>query len=147
MLFVGAFERQLDDKGRLSLPAQFRAHLGDRCYLVKGRSKCIDVIPVEQFEQVLLGVRDAVARGEVPLNQQRALSWSAKLVKVDGQGRVLVDDSLCTYAEIGREQQVMVAGNIDRLEIWSTARFQRVEESADDDLDDAVFASSQGAAR
>jgi MraZ protein len=135
VLFVGAFERQLDDKGRLSLPASFRTHLGDSCYLVKGRGKCIDIIPVESFERVLLAVAEAVERGDATLDRQRALAWSAKRVNVDKQGRVLVDDSLCDYAGIAREQQVMVAGNVTRLEIWAPDRFRRVEESGDDDLD------------
>ena len=43
-MFVGAHDRQLDDKGRVALPATYRAHLGERCYLVKGTDKCVEVI-------------------------------------------------------------------------------------------------------
>ena len=46
-MFVGAHERQLDDKGRVALPATYRAHLGEHCYLVKGTDMCVDVIPSE----------------------------------------------------------------------------------------------------
>ena len=44
-LFVGTHERQLDDKGRLALPASFRTHLGDRCYLLPGQNNCLRVVP------------------------------------------------------------------------------------------------------
>ena len=50
-MFVGAHERQLDDKGRVALPATYRTHLGEHCYLVKGTDKCVEVIPSEAFEQ------------------------------------------------------------------------------------------------
>ena len=56
------------------------------------------------------------------------------MVNVDRQGRVLVEDSLREYAEIDPGQQVMVAGNIDRLEIWSPERFARVESSGTSDM-------------
>jgi len=134
VLFVGAFERQIDDKGRLALPASFRGHLGDHCYLVKGLDKCIDVLPVDTFERVALDLRESVVHGDTSRNRQRALAWSAKLVNVDRQGRVLLEDKLRAYAEIGPDQQVMVAGNIDRLEIWAPDRFARVESSGTDDM-------------
>ena len=44
-MFVGAHERQLDDKGRVALPATYRAHLGEHCYLVKGTDKCVEENP------------------------------------------------------------------------------------------------------
>src|ERR671929_1511500 len=74
VMFVGAHERQLDEKGRVALPATYRAHLGETCYLVKGTDKCIDVIPSEQFEQFGRELIAKVERGELTLNRQRALA-------------------------------------------------------------------------
>ena len=31
-MFVGVYDRSIDDNGRLGLPAPFRGELGDRCY-------------------------------------------------------------------------------------------------------------------
>lgn len=134
MLFVGAYERQLDDKGRLALPAPFRARLGEHCYLAKGRDKCIDVIPAETFEQLAAELVESVKRGEVSRQTQRAVASTAVLVNVDKQGRVNLDDKLRQYADIPADQPVMVAGNLDRLEIWSRERFARVNAAGDDDL-------------
>src|SRR5512143_269312 len=92
VMFVGAHERQLDDKGRLALPATYRAHLGEHCYLVKGTDKCVDVIPSEDFEQFGRELMAKVERGELSLNHQRALASSAVMVTVDKQGRVNVDE-------------------------------------------------------
>ena len=111
-MFVGAHERQLDDKGRVALPATYRAHLGEHCYLVKGTDKCVDVIPSEEFEQFGRELIAKVERGELALNRQRALASSAVLATVDKQGRVNVDEKLRTYAELALESQVVVAGNL-----------------------------------
>ncbi len=128
MLFVGAFERQLDDKGRLALPAIFRDRLRDHCYLAKGRGKCVTVVPSEVFEAELLTMGSRVDAGEVPLNQLRAIASSAQLVQLDKQGRVTLEEQLRAYAEISVGTPVVVAGRVDRLEIWSPARHSRIDD-------------------
>ena len=85
-MFVGAHERQLDDKGRVALPATYRTHLGEHCYLVKGTDKCVEVIPSEAFEQFGRELIAKVERGDLTLNRQRAMASSAVLVALDKQG-------------------------------------------------------------
>ncbi len=128
MLFVGAYERNLDDKGRLALPAPFRDRLGEHCYLAKGLDKCVTVVPAAVFEQEAATIAAQVRSGEITRNQARALAMSATLVSLDKQGRVNVDEQLRSYAELVTASTVMVAGNFDRLEIWSTDRFARVND-------------------
>ena len=79
-MFVGAHERQLDDKGRVALPATYRTHLGEHCYLVKGTDKCVEVVPSEAFEQFGRELIAKVERGDLTLNRQRAIASSAVLV-------------------------------------------------------------------
>ena len=135
-LFVGTHERQLDDKGRLALPAPFRQLLGDEAhiYLAKGSDRCIDVIPAEVFERDALDALEAVRRGEAKRSSLRALAGSAARVALDKQGRVKIDDSLREYAEIQLEHPVLVAGTFDRFEIWQPERRRRIETEGDDQL-------------
>jgi MraZ protein len=134
MMFVGAHERQLDDKGRVALPATYRAHLGEHCYLVKGTDKCVEVIPSEAFEQFGRELIAKVDRGELTLNRQRAMASSAVLVTLDRQGRVNIDEKLRTYADIALESQVIVAGNLIKLEIWSPDRYARIDAEGTEDI-------------
>ena len=134
MMFVGAHERQLDDKGRVALPATYRAHLGEHCYLVKGTDKCVEVIPSEAFEHFGRELIAKVDRGELSLNRQRAMASSAVLVTLDRQGRVNIDEKLRTYADISLESQVVVAGNLTKLEIWSPDRYARIDAEGTDDI-------------
>ena len=133
-MFVGAHERQLDDKGRVALPATYRAHLGEHCYLVKGTDKCVEVIPSEAFEQFGRELIAKVERGDSPSTgngrSPPAPCWS----RLDRQGRVNVDEKLREYADLALESQVVVAGNLVRLEIWSPERYARIDAEGTDDI-------------
>ena len=134
MLFVGAFERQLDDKGRLALPAAFRVRLGDHCYLAKGPDKSVTVVPSHTFEEEAARMAARVQSGEVSRNELRALAASAVLVTLDKQGRINLDDALRTYGELPTPGPVMVAGSFDRLEVWSLDRYERVNQAGTGEL-------------
>src|SRR3954452_5760919 len=111
-MFVGAHERQLDEKGRVALPATYRAHLGEHCYLVKGTDKCVDVIPSELFEDFARQQMAKVDRGELSLNRQRGMASSGGLVPLDPQGAVQLDEKFAAFPDIAPESQVIVAGNL-----------------------------------
>ncbi len=134
MLFVGAFERQLDDKGRLALPAAFRDRLGDFCYLAKGHDKSVTVVPGPTFEEEAELMAARVRNGEVSRDVLRALAGSAELVQLDKQGRVKVGDALRQYAELPLAGGVVVAGSFDRLEIWTPDRYRQVSEAGTESM-------------
>lgn len=118
-MFFGRHERQLDDKGRVALPAPFRDELGDRCYLSFGENGCIDVLSAAEFEATVREIREQVKRRELPMSRQRAIAHSATPATVDKQGRIKVDESLREYAQMQLSSKIVVAGNIDRIELWS----------------------------
>lgn len=144
MLFVGTHDRQLDDKGRLALPAPFRALLGERCYLVFGADQCIEVIPAEKFEAMAEELIAKVERGEVSRQRQRVVSGSATLVTVDKQGRVNLDDKMRTYAGLRTDDKVVVAGNFRVIEIWAPENHQHVNAEGTSDLAGGLLADADG---
>ena len=134
MLLVGAFERQLDDKGRLALPSRFRAGLGEECYLSKSQGSCLAVVPAAIFEAEAEAMRTRVAAKEVPMNHLRALAGTAQHVTIDKQGRVNLDEKLREYAGLSTDSPVTVVGAFDRLEIWAPERYARIEAGASDEM-------------
>ncbi len=118
-MFSGLHERQLDDKGRVALPSAYRRDLGDSCYLAFGENGCIDVLSTGAFEAAAAHIRERVRNGEVPLSRQRALHHFASQVPIDAQGRVKVEERLRDYAQLALSSKVVVAGNDDRIELWS----------------------------
>jgi len=125
-MFVGVHERQLDDKGRLALPATFRTELGGSCYLLVGDDRCVNVQSRDAFESTARDVMERVRTGEMPLARQRALAHSAVLVQLDKQGRVTIDEKLRSYAMLEVGSRVIVSGNLDRAEVWSNELYTRI---------------------
>lgn len=126
--FVGRFDRQVDDKGRLALPPGFRARFEPRCYLAFGDDGCIDVMTEEGFEEVASDVMERVRRGEMSKAQQRALASATHEATPDGQGRVLLPPELRDFAGIDLKAPVVVSGSYDRVEIWNPEGFRRQRE-------------------
>jgi transcriptional regulator MraZ len=133
-VFFGLHERQLDDKGRVALPAPYRDDLGDRCVLVFGDSRCIEVHAADAFEARAAELSDSVKRGEASITRQRALAHSATSVSVDRQGRITVEERLRDFARIPLSSKVIVTGNIDRVELWSDAVYREVADRTSAEL-------------
>jgi MraZ protein len=125
-MFFGLHERQLDDKGRVALPAAYRDDLGDRCVLVFGDSRCIEVHAADAFEARAAELRDDVKRGAATMARQRALAHSATLVTVDRQGRITIDERLRDFARIPLSSKVIVTGNIECVELWNDGVYREV---------------------
>lgn len=123
-MFVGAYERQLDERGRVALPAPFRAALGDRCYLFFGDDGCVSVRSEDSFEEQARELIEQVKRGEASRDRQRAFSSSAVHATIDKQGRVTIEPRLRGHAGIEPQAAVMVLGSLDQIEIWEPTAYR-----------------------
>ncbi len=126
-MFVGVYERQLDERGRVALPSSYRGELGDQCYLFFGDDGCVSVRSVESFEAEAADMVAKAKRGEVSRNRQRAFASSASQATIDKQGRVTLDHRLREHAGLAPQAAVVVLGNIDQIEIWDPEAHRRNE--------------------
>ena len=131
-MFMGEYNHTVDTKGRLIIPAKFRDQLGDEFIVTKGLDGCLFVFSKNEwqiFEQKLR---------TLPLNQKSTRKFTrfflsgASICELDKQGRILLPQTLREFA--GLEKDVVLAGNLNRIEIWSKANWE--ENSAYDDMDD-----------
>ena len=51
-MFLGQFQHNLDEKGRLMIPAPYRQTLEDGAYIMQGFDRCLMVMTKPYFEQV-----------------------------------------------------------------------------------------------
>lgn len=129
-MFLGEFEHTLDDKGRLAIPARFRTELGPGLVLTRGLDRCLFAWPLAEWRGVAeklgrLSLMHADAR-----RLQRLLFAGAVDLQPDRLGRVLVPGFLRSYA--GLQDAVVVAGVLNRIEIWDREQWA-VERSAAED--------------
>lgn len=122
-MFTGEYGHTIDAKGRLIIPSKFREELGEKFYLTRGMDGCLFIFPLDawsEFEQKLAAL---------PLTSKDARTFTRFFIsgatecELDRQGRILVPSTLREYA--GLEKDVILAGNLDRIEIWSKSRWEK----------------------
>src|SRR4051794_32225933 len=52
LMFLGEFEHAIDDKGRLAIPAKFRAELTGGLVVTRGLDRCLFVWPMEEWRGI-----------------------------------------------------------------------------------------------
>ena len=136
--FLGVFERQLDIKGRLALPATYRARLGTSWYLTLGTDNSIEVFTTEKFDEEADRMQALQARGDISMDRLRAFSARATAIEPDAQGRIYLDDRLRTHARLDVKGPVVVMGRLDRIEICSVERYNRSMTNGEQEFSESI---------
>ena len=120
-MFMGEYNHIIDAKGRLIIPARFRELLGEEFILTKGLDGCLSIYPMDAWEAFETKLR------ALPLTNKNARTFTRFFVagatncELDRQGRILVPQTLREFA--GLEKEVVLTGNLDRIEIWSKEKW------------------------
>ena len=125
-VFVGVYDRSIDDNGRLGLPAPFRGELGDRCYATLDPQGCITVRTTAAFEAEAAEIIESVKSGSATPGQRRALATNTIAVSVDKQGRITIEEKAREFAGLTTGGQVTIVGNLATIEIWRPSRYTTV---------------------
>jgi len=133
MSFISRYEYSLDTKGRLNIPAKFReVLLRDYDYnlvvttALDGYLDCFPRLRWTQLENELKALPSS--RIEVKRFKRFYLSGAVEC-SLDKQGRVLLPPTLRSWAGLDQEcNNVVIVGNMDKMEFWSQDRWQ-IEES------------------
>ena len=129
-MFLGEYEHNMDDKGRLAVPARFREDLGDGVVITRGFDRCLMGFPRSIWETLARQVSGlSLGQGEAR-NLQRLLFSGAADIVLDRQGRILIPQNLREYAGLG--EQVIVAGLNTHFEIWTGERWRAVLDTLDE---------------
>lgn len=126
-MFTGEFRHSIDGKGRVAVPARFRAELARGAHVARWIDSCLAIFPNEAWELLAgrvseLRYADAGARAF-----SRFIFSGAFDVELDGQGRVVLPAGLREFA--GLKSEAVVVGARDHVELWEPSRW--VDYSAD----------------
>jgi MraZ protein len=125
--FVSHFTLRLDAKGRVSIPASFRAVLardgfeGLYCY------PALDRPALDAGGNALIEEIDTLIARFAPYSEEReqfstALFGTSEVLKTDGEGRVALTEPLKAHA--GIRDEVTFAGLGHKFQIWEPGRFR-----------------------
>jgi MraZ protein len=115
--FFGRYEHSLDDKGRVILPAKFRAQFERGGYLTEYQDGCLSLWTPDQFELQMETMLERAASGKSDRNLVRLWASTSHELEIDKQGRMAIPARLREYA--GLVGDVLVLGAIDRVELWN----------------------------
>lgn len=129
-VFLGEHQHTLDDKGRVILPASFRAKLAGGVVLTVAKNRCIDVFPYSEFERRVLQLQEEVEAGTAELSDLRVFSAKAFEQVPDSQGRVTIPPALREYARLDRD--LTVTGAVRSIQIWDREAWGEYQSGAAD---------------
>jgi MraZ protein len=122
-MFLGEFDHTIDDKGRLAIPARFRASLEEGLYVTRGLDRCLVLWEVESWRAMAERVRTLNPWQADARRMQRHFFSGAVQASPDKLGRVVIPGYLREYA--GLADEVVVVGLADRIEVWSREEWSR----------------------
>ena len=138
-MFLGQFQHNLDDKGRLMIPARFRELLAAGAFITQGFDRCLMVMTDVYFKEVYdrisaMNLADPMAR----LLRRLVLS-NAYPVEADKVGRILVPQNLRQV--IALDGEAIVAGQGEYFEVWTPAAWnEQMAQLQDLEANDQRFA-------
>ncbi len=120
-MFTGEYRHSVDEKGRLAVPARFRAQLDDGAFVSRWIDGCLAIFPRREWDDLAEKVRALPIADAGARMFQRFLFGGAFEVVLDRQGRLVVPSGLREWASLGSE--AVVVGARDHAEVWSPDRW------------------------
>lgn len=133
-MFMGEYHHNLDNKGRLIIPAKFRNQIGKLIVFTRGMEGCIFGYPISEWQKIEAKLAQLPLTKKNARNFMRIFYSGAMETEFDKQGRVNFSITLKKYA--GLKQECIIIGVSNRIEIWSAERWQKFSEQASEDYDD-----------
>jgi MraZ protein len=121
-LLLGTYTPKLDEKGRLILPAKFRARLAPGLVMTRGQERCLFLLPMDEFSRMYEQVRQAPVTSRQARDYLRVFLSGASDEVPDKQGRVVIPAALREYAGLDRDVAVIGAGT--RVEVWDARAWE-----------------------
>lgn len=137
-MFIGEYNHNLDEKGRLAIPAKFRAILKKGAVVTKGLDGCLFLYSKNQFEVI------AKKFAALPLSQSKARAFTRHMlagamdVEFDNQGRITLPEYLRNFSSL--KKKVIVAGLYNHLEIWDESAWNKYKMSSEKNSNDIAEA-------
>lgn len=135
-MYLGRYQHHLEEKGRLSIPKKFRAKLDKGAILSQGLDGCLFLYPKVAWDELIEKLNQMPLTRADSRNFLRSLSYGAVEVDIDSLGRILLPDYLRDFA--GIKADCVIAGAVDRIEIWDATNFEKFNTKISDQPKDFV---------
>ena len=131
---MGEYHHNIDNKGRLIIPAKFREALGDEFVITRGLDQCLFGYSMNEWKHIEEKLKT------LPLTKKDARAFTrfffsgATECEIDKQGRVNIASPLVNYAKL--EKECVILGVSNRIEIWSKRQWEDYFTESEDSFAD-----------
>ena len=134
-LFLSTFEKQIDKKGRVSVPPTFRTVLANQNFsgIIVYPSfvhDCLEACGMDRMEKLYAQIESLDPFSEERDAFATAILGSAVQLPFDNEGRVVLPENLLKRAGIGANATFVGKGAT--FEIWAPAAFTKYDAAARD---------------
>ncbi len=129
-MFYGKYSLQLSDNNKLTLPTVFGKAMSGTSYITKGFDQNLILLPQEAFNTIYSHVKATSISDPLARLLNRLFLGSAVEIPLDNAGQIDLPDSLREYAGLGKE--IVIVGQGEYIEIWSTDLWDKQVESMND---------------
>ena len=132
-LFLSSYENRLDTKGRISVPASFRASVTNENFMgvVLYRSftnNCIEGLTMSRMEQ-MASAADKIGVFDTQLDDLSAMLFAdARPLTFDVTGRIVIPSDLLAHA--GITDKAVFVGRGNSFQIWNPDSFRAAQEKS-----------------
>jgi len=128
-MFIGEYSHNLDEKGRVAVPAKFRSLLKGGAVATRGLDNCLFLYTKKEWQEL------AIKLSKLPISQANTRAFSRLMlagamdVDFDNQGRIMLPEYLRKFA--GLKKKLIIAGLYNRLEIWDEATWNKYKQGTE----------------
>ena len=130
-MFRGITSLNLDPKGRLVMPSRYRECVNNQCQgqliaTIDPETPCLLLYPLGAWEIIEQKIQALPSFNKATRRIQRLLIGHATECDMDGQGRLLIPQTLRDYAQF--DKNLMLVGQGKKFEIWSDTLWHTAKE-------------------
>jgi len=137
-MFIGEYQHNIDEKGRLAVPVKFRNKLAKGAVVTKGLDNCLFLYTKSEWEKL------ATKLASLPISKAntrafgRLMLAGAMDVQLDKQGRIILPEYLRKFAAM--KKKTIIAGLYNRLEIWDEQAWEKYKKGTEKQSSDIAEA-------
>ncbi|HOG58476.1 MAG TPA: division/cell wall cluster transcriptional repressor MraZ [Anaerolineaceae bacterium] len=138
-MFVGQFDHNIDAKGRLTVPSNFREQAPEGFFVTKGFDSNLIAYPRDVYEYMAANINGLSVTDPESRTLRRMFFSNTVALAYDTAGRILLPAFLREAAQITSACKLI--GNGDNFEIWSMELWlQENERNASDEMNSSRWA-------
>jgi MraZ protein len=127
-LFLGTFERPVDDKRRVQIPSEWRPTEDMRFALIvwpqDPAGTCLRLLPVSELRELMRVIESWATDDEDRRVLKQHVGGNSAFVTPDKAGRVCIPEIMAN--EAGLSVKAKLVGSVDKFEIWEPGRHEEI---------------------